>query len=66
MLRFQKQDEEQQGANLKLRAALKSANGDRLDDRRLFETKEREMKSLLNNYFIEKEKLESELEEREG
>lgn len=45
---------------------MKSANTDRLDDRRLFDSKEKEMKSLLNSYFIEKKKSQSELEELEG
>jgi hypothetical protein len=37
-----------------------------VDERRVWEAKEREMKILLNNYNLEKKKLEGELEEKEG
>jgi|JI6StandDraft_1071083.scaffolds.fasta_scaffold132746_2 hypothetical protein len=32
----------------------------------MWEFKEKEMKSLLNNYFVEKKKLETEIEEKDG
>lgn len=45
--------------NQKLSMAVKGVNGEKVDERRLWEAKEREMKLLLNNYLLEKKKLES-------
>jgi hypothetical protein len=47
--------------NQKLSIAVKGVNGEKVDERRVWEAKEREMKILLSNYNLEKKKLESEL-----
>jgi hypothetical protein len=66
IFRLRKQNEELAAVNQKLSLAVKGVNGEKVDERRVWEAKEREMKILLNNYLLEKRKLESELEEKEG
>jgi hypothetical protein len=66
IFRLRKQNEELTAVNQKLSLAVKGVNGEKVDERRVWEAKEREMKILLNNYLLEKRKLESELEEKEG
>ena len=39
---------------------------ERVEERSLWEAKEKEMKVLLGNYFVEKKKLETDMEEKEG
>jgi len=36
---------------------MRTNNGDRIEDKKIWEAKEKEMKTLLNNYFVEKQKL---------
>jgi hypothetical protein len=66
IFRLRKQNEELNSVNQKLSTAVKGVNSEKVDERRVWEAKEREMKLLLNNYVLEKNKLESELEEKEG
>jgi chromosome segregation ATPase len=66
IFRLRKQNEELAAVNQKLSMAVKGVNGEKVDERRLWEAKEREMKILLNNYLLEKKKLEAQLEDREG
>lgn len=66
LFRLRRQNEELNSVNQKLGLAVKGANSEKVDERRVWEAKEKEMKLLLNNYFLEKKKLEGELEEQQG
>ena len=54
-----------QSINQKLNAAMKVLETEKASEKRVWEAKEKEMKVLLNNYFIEKKKLEADLEEKD-
>lgn len=44
---------------------MKVLETEKASEKRVWEAKEKEMKILLNNYFIEKKKLEADLEEKD-
>lgn len=44
---------------------MKVLETEKASEKRVWEAKEKEMKVLLNNYFIEKKKLEADLEEKD-
>ena len=52
--------------NQKLTVNVADLTREKADEQSLWEMKEKEMKVLLNSYYIEKKKLESDLEEKDN
>jgi hypothetical protein len=64
--RLRKQNEELQTVNQKLTTTVRGAQGERSEERRGWEAREKELKQLLASYNVQKQRLDVDLEEKEG
>lgn len=56
---MKRQNEELISNNVRLTTAVKACNNELTDERRTWEAKEKELKLLLNNYCLDKQRLEA-------